>query len=178
MRRSLVPSVLAAVALATVAALAAPVAQARVREVAPAKDFRRQISGILRHTAVPVLLPDRVLIDVPRRHGIEVKWSANRGGWELSLGIGPRCGGANACFVGVLSAQRGGRPAFRRTLRLHDGAVGHWKPTTCGGSCSPPQIQWLRGRVLYDFQFSEAGPGSDRAKLVAMANAAIDAGPR
>lgn len=182
-------TVLAAVASAT-ALLAAPAAQAArpatpaepaqlvVRHVAPARAFRRQVQQLKRFSPLPVLLPDRVAIDVPSRHGIEAKWAANRTSWSLSLGIGPRCGGANACFVGQFSAERGGRPSFRRTVGLRGGVTGYFKPTTCGASCSPPEIQWLRARVLYSVEFREAGPGSDRKKLVALADSALAAGPR
>jgi hypothetical protein len=166
-------------AAAAAAALAVPTAaQARVREIEPVTGFRRQLAGIKRHTSVPVLWPDRIAIDVPRRHGVEATWRAGRGGWELAIGIGPRCGGANACFVGELSAQRGGEPAFRRTVRLHGGVRGYYKPTSCGASCSPPQLQWKVRRVLYSIQFRAAGRGGDRAKLVAMADSALKAGPR
>lgn len=153
-------------------------AQAAVRTIEPTKAFRRELAGIKKHTGVAVLLPARVRIEVPRGHGIEAKWAARRDSWSLSLGIGPRCGGANACFVGMFSAQRGGRPAFRRTLKLRGGVTGWYKPITCGASCSPPELQWRRSGVLYDLQFREAGRGSDTAKLVAMADSALAAGPR
>lgn len=168
----------AAVLAAAALVLAAPAAHAAVRHVAPATAFRRQVGGIKSHTALPVLLPDRVAIDVPSGHGIEAKWAARRASWQLSLAIGPRCGGANACFVGTFSAERGATPAFRRTVRLRGGVTGYFKPTTCGASCSPPQLQWRRGDVLYTLEFREAGRGSDRVKLVRLADSALAAGPR
>lgn len=176
MRLSRLPVLVLAAAL-TAAALA-PAAGAAIRVVHPARAFRRQVERIDRFTPLDVLLPHTVAIDAPRRYGIEAKWRADRVSWELSLGVGPRCGGANACFVGAFSAQQGARPAFRRTVRLRGGVTGWFKPTTCGASCSPPEIQWLRGDVLYDIEFREAGRASDRTKLVRLANSAIAAGPR
>lgn len=176
MRRTIVIALAAALSGALL--LPAADASAAIRTVFPARDFTRQLAAIKRHTSIPVLLPDAVHIDAPARHGIEVKWISNRRRWELSLAIGPRCGGANACFVGFFSAVRGARPAFRTRVRLRGGKVGFYKPSTCGASCSPPQIQWLMGRVLYDIQFREAGSGSDRSKLVGLANSALAAGPR
>lgn len=181
------PAVLAATAAAatalTATAAVAPLAasattRTSARRVLLARGLRRQIAAIGRHTTVPVLLPDEVLIDVPRGHGIEQKWSATRRGWQISLGIGPRCGGANACFVGQFVATRGGRPTFGARVRLHGGVTGRFKPSTCGASCSPPAIQWKVGDVLYDVQFRAAGPGSDKRKLVALADSALTAGPR
>lgn len=156
----------------------AATAAAAVRVVEPARAFRRQIRAVKRHTGIGVLLPDRVAIDVPDGHGIEVKWSSNRRTWTIALGIGPRCGGANACFVGEFNATRGAQPAFTRRVRLHGGVTGFYKPSTCGASCSPPQLQWRVGNVLYDVQFRAAGRASDRAKLVAIADSALAAGPR
>lgn len=153
-------------------------AQAAVRTVEPARAFKRQVAGIKQHTSVAVLLPDAVRVEVPRGHGIEAKWASNRTSWSLSLGIGPRCGGANACFVGSFSAEVGATPAFKRTVRLRGGVRGWFKPITCGASCSPSELQWKVGRVLYDVQFREAGRGSDKAKLVAIANSALAAGAR
>lgn len=149
-----------------------------VRRVLLARGLRRQVAAIERHTTVPVLLPDVVLVDVPRGHGIEQKWSANRRGWQISLGIGPRCGGANACFVGQFVATRGGRLSFSARVRLHGGVIGRFKPSTCGASCSPPEIQWKVRDVLYDVQFRAAGRGTDKQKLVAIADSALAAGPR
>lgn len=167
-----------AFALPATAALPAASASAAIRTIAPARAFARDVKAIKRHTKIAVLLPASVAIDGPRDRGIESKWTSNRTHWELSLGIGPRCGGANACFVGFFSATRGERPAFRRTVRLRGGVTGWFKPTTCGASCSPPEIQWLDGEVLYEIQFRQAGRGSDQKKLVTMANTAIAAGPR
>lgn len=170
---------LSALALGAAAALSFPAtAQAGVRTVEPARAFAKQVAGIRRHTRIAVLLPDRARVEVPGGHGIEAKWASNRTSWSLALGIGPRCGGANACFVGEFSAQRGARPAFRRRVRLHGGVTGYFKPVTCGASCSPPQLQWIRAGVLYDLQFRAAGRGSDLAKLTALADSALAAGPR
>lgn len=165
-------------ALPVAVAVPAASATAAIRTVAPARAFRRQVTAIKRHTRIAVLLPASVAIDSPPDRGIEAKWTSNRGHWELSLGIGPRCGGANACFVGFFSATRGEQPAFRTTVRLRGGVTGWFKPTTCGASCSPPEIQWLDGDVLYEIQFRQAGRGSDRKKLVRLANTALAAGPR
>jgi len=178
-RRAALTAAAAAASLPLAAGAAVPPpAQAAVRTVKPPTAFAKQLAGIKRHTRLAVLLPDAVRVEVPRGHGIEAKWASNRASWSLSLGIGPRCGGANACFVGSFTAERGARPAFRRTVRLRGGVTGFFKPVSCGASCSPPELQWLRGGVLYDLQFRAAGRGSDLAKLTAMANSALAAGPR
>ncbi len=56
--------------------------------------------------------------------------------------------------------------------------TGRFKPSTCGASCSPPEIQWKVRDVLYDVQFRAAGSGTDKQKLVAIADSALAAGPR
>lgn len=173
-----------ATSAATAACLLAPAASGahdgdtRLRTLEPVTAFARQVRGIERFSDLPVLLPDRVTVEVPRTRGVEAKWSAHRGDWTLSLGVGPRCGGANACFVGVFSARRGGRLTLERRVTLAGDVPARFKPTTCGASCSPPQIQWRTRGVLYDVQLRAAGPGNDRAKLVRLADSALAAGPR
>jgi hypothetical protein len=64
-------------------------------------------------------------------------------------------------------------------VALADGIPGYYKPTTCGGTCSPPQVQWVFRRVLYTIQLRvEAGAAGERLLLTRIANSAIRGGPR
>ncbi|HEY4279540.1 MAG TPA: hypothetical protein VGM91_15045 [Conexibacter sp.] len=175
---------LLAAAVATATLGLAPLAAAdaspdsSIRTIAPPSAFRSTIERMQRHTAIAILLPAKIRIEEPRGRGVEINWHASKRAWSIALGIGPRCGGANACFVGAFSARRGGKPAFRRKVSLHGGTTGWFKRSSCGASCAPPEIQWVDNGVLYAIQMVEAGPGSDRRKLVALANSALAGGPR
>jgi hypothetical protein len=184
MRRPLLAVLLAATAATGLAAplagesTAAAPGTTSMQTIDLPRTFGGPLANVKRRTRIPVLLPQRATLERPRGHRLEPTWSATARRWDLELGFGPRCGGANACFVGSFRAERGGVPAFTRTLRLRGGVTGYFKPTSCGGSCSPPEIQFVRRGVLYSIQFRSAGAGSERSRIVAMANAALAAGPR
>jgi hypothetical protein len=169
---------LASASLGSAAVLPVPDATSAVRVIRPPTDFRRELVRMKRHTRVPILLPATMRVEEPRGHGIEIRWHADSGGWSVRLGIGPRCGGANACFVAYLAGQRGARPAFRRKLTLRGHTRGWFKPSSCGASCAPPQIEWRSGGVLYTIQTSAPGKASDPKKLATLANSAIAGGAR
>jgi hypothetical protein len=129
---------------------------------------------VVEHSGVPVLVPDRIALD----YGGKV-YASGRGGrtsWSLSLSLSgvPRCGGATACFLAGLSGRRGGQPSFARQIKLRGGVTGYYKALSCGGSCSPPAVQFVRAGVLYQIQAKVPG---GKADLVAAANSALRAGP-
>jgi hypothetical protein len=177
------PSALcAAAALALIGAggLVSPVAAAPVQatpSVSSTAVFAGTLPRIKRKTQLAVLLPSRVPAFVtPDR--LSPSGSARAGAYALALASSPDCGGATACFVGSFSAHRGQRPSFRRRLRLTGGRIGYYKPLTCGASCSPPVIQWMRGSALYEISYAGASRKHDRSLLVGLANSAIRSGPR
>jgi hypothetical protein len=146
------------------------------REVDVRSALGARLDRVAAATAVPVRVPASLALDYDGR--VYGSGSASRRGWTLSLAGAPRCG-ANACFLAFFSGERGGRPAFTRRVALARGLTGFYKPTSCGASCSPPQIQWLQGGALYEIQakVGVAGAARQRAALVAAANEAITARP-
>jgi hypothetical protein len=133
--------------------------------------FSDQLERIGPKTGVPVLLPQRMRDDFdeyfPTGFGRERTWG-------LQIGAAPNCGGATACFVANFKGSRRDRPFGRRTLALARGRVGHFKPLSCGASCSPPSISWRERGATYSIQAKVPG----RRALVRMANSAIRHGPR
>ena len=62
-------------------------------------------------------------------------------------------------------------------MTLAKGVKGRYYPISCGASCSPAQIDFVREGVLY--QFSVKDPAArPKAALIALANQAINYGPR
>jgi hypothetical protein len=161
---------LAATAVAVVAPLGA--AQAKTYDL-PAI-AAKQITKIDARSSVPVLLPDHLAIDYPGK--LFVSGGTSDSGWHLEFDGAPDCGGATACFLASVTAETGGRPGFKRTVKLAGGVTGYYKPLTCGGSCSPPVIQFVRGGVLYEI--AAKVPGKALKRLTTAANEALAAGPR
>jgi len=128
-------------------------------------------------TPLAILLPSRLALDFDGRTYASGNGSSRSYG--LSLTGAPNCG-ANACLLVTFKAERGGRPQFRRTVALRGGRTGYFKPLTCGGSCSPPIIQWVSRGNLYTIQAKvpDSTDAGQRRRLVTAANSALAAGPR
>lgn len=146
-----------------------------------AEVFRPVLSQLKNETGVPVLLP----VELPRalaRRKIYIDSQATPEGYSISLTSKPDCG-ANACTIGYFEAKRGGKPSFKQTVSLEQGIKGYYKPLTCGGSCSPPAVEWLLSGVLYSIELDLAGEGKlsedqEREEMIRIANSSIKAGPR
>ena len=163
----------AAAALAVGVALAAAAPAASLDLLAAA---RPTLPKIKRATRVPVILPGRLLLGGPLRR-VYVSGGGSRSAWLLTVGAVPRCGGATACFVASFAADAGKRLPRRANVRLRGGVRGLYRPISCGASCSPASLWFVRGSVLYSWQVKDP-PRPVRASLIRMANAALAAGPR
>ena len=129
-------------------------------------------------TPLAILLPSRLALDYDGR--TYASGSGGRRSYSLSL-AGPRnCGGATACFLVTFTATRNGRHGPWQKVALRGGRTGWFRPLSCGGSCSPPEIEWVSRGNLYGIQAKvpDATTAGQRRRLVAAANSAIGAGPR
>ena len=163
-------------ALTVLSAAVAAVAYAKTYDIPAALGTSLQRTDA--KTPLAILVPDRLALDYDgRTYG---SGTGGRNSYGLSLAGAPNCGGANACFLASFTAERGGTPAFRRTVRLRGGRTGYFKPLTCGGSCSPPLIQWRSRGNLYEIQakIPDSSDAAAQRRLVAAANSAIGVGPR
>ncbi len=129
-------------------------------------------------TGLAILLPGRLALDYDGR--VYASGGGDRTSYDLSLAGAPRCGGGSACFLASFTARRGSTVDFRRRVTLRGGRIGFYKPLTCGGSCSPPIIQWRGRGNVYAIQAKVLGRGEAgvRRVMVAAANSAIGAGRR
>ena len=141
------------------------------------KVLRDDVRRVAPDTDIPIRLPASMTLDYDR--GVFGDGFAGDESYEFDIDAVEDCG-ANACFLAQFQGERGGTPAFRRTVRLAKGIRGHYKPLSCGGSCSPPMIQWLQGGVLYSIQakVGVAGRAKQRRAMVRAANSAIRSAPR
>jgi hypothetical protein len=132
----------------------------------------RQIALAKPRTDLPVLLPDRIRAEGPVFPQLIV---ATKGRWTMDLALARNCRQATACFFASFSGRRS-VPVGGLRVGLHRGITGRFTPLRCGASCAPPSIEWRRGGVTYSIQARVRAPALRR--LVALANQAIDAGPR
>lgn len=133
------------------------------------------IAKIKRHSSVPVLLPSRLHLDYDRS-ALFVTGGGSTRGWDLELAATSRCGGANACFLASLIAERGVALGTDGTaVTIAPGVSGRYRALSCGASCSPPSIAFVRAGVRYELQ---AKVVSGRRDLIAAARSSLAAGPR
>ena len=165
----------------TVLVLVASFAAAAVAEAATyriPRVLRDDLKRVGPRTDVPIRVPFRMGLDYGK--GVYGDGGLTRTGYEFTIGAIPDCGNATVCFLASFRGERGGEPAFRRTVTLARGITGHYKPLTCGASCSPPMIQWRQRGVLYSIQAKPEVSGRARQKraMRRAANSAIRSDPR
>jgi hypothetical protein len=121
---------------------------------------------------VAVLLPAALRADAPasRLYG---SGGASARGYDIQLAYARNCFDATACFL----AEFWGNPGnifLKKRVALAHGITGAYAGISCGASCGPASIQWKESGVLYTIQW-RAGT---KATMIALADSAIEAGPR
>lgn len=163
-------------ALAATAAASVPGAAAAKRYDIPAV-MGEQLPALVEETPVGVMLPQTLPFDYDGR--LYASTEVTEGAWFVSLAGAKNCRGANACTLGTLSGVAGGERSNRIRVRLADGKNGWYRGLSCGASCAPPSIEFVRGKVLYGIQAKVVQRGrSAKQILVAAANSALRAGLR
>lgn len=162
--------------IAVCAAALLPSAAAAKRYDIPAT-MGDQLTALVEETPVGVMLPQSLPFDYSGR--LYASTEVTEGAWFVSLAGAKDCRGANACTLGTLSGVQGGERNNRIRVRLADGKNGWYRPLSCGGSCSPPSIEFVRNKVLYGIQAKvfQRGKGAKRI-LTDAANSALAAGLR
>lgn len=149
------------------------------QQAAEAPDALAQLIPELKsQTKVPILLPQQLPALAEKDYYAHAKGDAE--GYTIRLESDPDCDGANACFLGMLRAKRGGRFSFPEVVKLGETATGRYKPTSCGGSCSEQAIQWKYQSVLYTAQLNlhTESEKEARAAMIELARSAVRQGPR
>ena len=162
-------------ALAALLLVPAVAPAAKTRNIDVPKKFKALLVVARDRTDVPILLPQKYRTDARK---LVPSGSFARKRYTFSLSAIQGCGGATACFIADFSAKRGGKPHYQRKVTLTGGRTGYFKPLTCGASCSPPVIEWVENKVLYWIQAHAGNERQEKKRLVAMANSAIEHGPR
>jgi hypothetical protein len=121
---------------------------------------------------VAVLVPATLSADAPaaRLYG---SGGATQRGYDIQLAYARDCFDATACFL----AEFWGNPGkidLKTRVALAHGITGAYRGISCGASCGPATIEWKERGVLYTIQW-RAGT---KATMIALADRAIEAGPR
>ena len=146
-----------------------------------ARILRPALEKIKNQAKAPIFLPSRLPSSVNADEIHFVDGDVNPDGWEISLSYQAGCG--DSCFVAFFEGKRGervSRDEVDKVVRLKNGIRGYYTARSCGGSCAPPQINWMYKGVLYTIQFNVRNKTKtrDEAEIIALANSAIQGGAR
>lgn len=88
--------------------------------------------------------------------------------------------GSGASFVGYLGGERGEPHKLGKKVLLAGGITGYFHAKSCGGSCSPSQIEWSQDGIAYTIQLTSGWSTAAREEhaMITTANSAIRGGPR
>ncbi len=145
----------------------------------PADVFRSVLTQIKARTKIPILLPGNLQTENPLWPSIQ-KADANEYAIAIYVDDGEPLGsGAN--FYGFFTAKAKAKPPKFREVKLANRVTGFFRPLSCGGSCSPVNLWWVREAVLYHIQLKLSSTLSEQDQekaITAVANSAILGGPR
>lgn len=145
----------------------------------PAKVFEPAIAQVKENTKIPILLPSD--FPAPLKEG-DIHFAngiSEQNKYEITLFYEE--GAGYAAFVGYFSGEAKSKTSVRgKKVELAKGISGYFKGKSCGGSCSPSQIEWLSNDVHYTLQLKIAVNSKDEEEraLITAANSAILGGAR
>ena len=125
-----------------------------------------------RHGRVPVLLPQNIRSDVPASR-LHASGGRTAHGYDIQLAYAPHCNDGTACFFaefqgGAVTTEPGRPVALARRI------TGSFYAIHCGASCGPASITWTDDGARYSVQYVLGA----KASMVALADSAIEGGPR
>jgi hypothetical protein len=141
--------------------------------------FREILPEIRSKTRVVILLPSELPAPLKEKdiHLVVGKGEADK--YEVSLYYDEPGVGAN--FVGYFAGEASHcSHGLGKKVALSNGVSGYFSAKTCGGSCSPSQIEWSQNGVLYTLQLKlsvNTAREAERA-VTSTANSAIQGGAR
>jgi len=130
------------------------------------------VADVKKDTPLPILIPSTMKTDIDPLYG---SGGGSRKDYQISVSSVKSCG-ANACSVAFFSGYKGMKLYGKRKVTLAKGRHGRYLPLSCGGSCSPPSVQWIERGMLYEISMDFEK--NARKELIKMANSAIRKGPR
>ncbi|HAG79993.1 MAG TPA: hypothetical protein DCL61_02220 [Cyanobacteria bacterium UBA12227] len=151
-------------------------------EQPPVSDlFTTILPQLQQQTDVLILLPSQF---PSSKEKIYLKSDISNKNYLIRLSLTPNCL-STECDFGFLSAEPVNsvyypRNWFTKEVTLAQGIQGYFTPKLCNASCTPSIIQWMWEDRTYRIALKGIGRDGleEEAIMVAIANSAIEAGPR
>ena len=148
-----------------------------------APELRRPLQALKLNTQLPILMPSFFPHPrVPLGRVLQTTIEVSATGWEIRLDTCGDRGFAEACDLGSISAdRRQPLPTKFPSVRLAGGISGrYFRPRGCGDACDRTVIWWRSQGLLFEIALRDSARTrrDPKALIVAVANSAINAGPR
>ncbi|NET55492.1 MAG: hypothetical protein F6K47_04660 [Symploca sp. SIO2E6] len=159
--------------------------------LAVAEPFIPVLPQLQQQTDVLILLPSEMPL---KGRPIYVTSQIGNDQYQLNLELDSKCRGVIACTIGSFSAEPVGKlyyadDPFTKEVHLAKGIPGYFIPSRCDPTsrrternfyCRPSTIEWIWEDSVYRISLRGVGRNvsEEEAILSAIANSAIEAGPR
>ncbi|NEP14172.1 MAG: hypothetical protein F6K14_29055 [Symploca sp. SIO2C1] len=158
--------------------------------LAVAEPFIPVLPQLQQQTDVLILLPSKIPL---KGTPIYVSSQIENNQYQLNLELNSKCRGVISCTIGSFSAQPVGQlyyadDPFTKEVHLVKGIRGYFIPSRCdvsrtaetNFSCRPSTIEWVWEGSVYRISLRGVSRdvGEEEAIMSAIANSAIEAGPR
>ncbi|MGE5657756.1 MAG: hypothetical protein ACM37W_14210 [Actinomycetota bacterium] len=145
---------------------------AKITTTVPVQEILSKLKG---KTAVPIFIPSQISAS----EKIYFSSEARKDGYTISIGYTPNCQ-AGACSFGEIRAEKGGEFSQKiegvtktlKTVQLVGGVKGVFH-NGCGAYCTA-SVEWKQQGILYGVAIKNGR----EAETIAVANSALQAGPR
>lgn len=93
--------------------------------------FSPVLAELKQETQLPILLPAH--LPPLAEDSVYASASGSADSFSIRLESDPDCDGANACFLGIFRAKRGGRFSFPESVKIGEKMLGRYRGMSCGG---------------------------------------------
>ncbi|HBL13617.1 MAG TPA: hypothetical protein DD379_19915 [Cyanobacteria bacterium UBA11162] len=143
--------------------------------------FTAVLPQLQQQTDALILLPSQLPSSKAK---IYLKSDITNKNYLIQLSLTPNCLNSE-CYLGSFSAEPVNltyypRDRFTKEVALAQGIQGYFTPKQCHESCTPSMMEWVWKNTTYRIALKGIGRDGleEEAVMIAIANSAIEAGPR
>jgi len=141
--------------------------------------FHEVVPRIKSKTRVPIFVPSK--LPAPNKYSEAQLMVGDGEANKYGIGLYYERSRANVNFMGFFAGEKIQRKprfgaAFFERVVLTNGITGYFHDVSCGGSCAPAEIVWVKDGFIYTIQLRTLA--LPKGALIKAANSAIRAGAR
>lgn len=141
--------------------------------------FNSVLPQLKRQIRIPIALPKELPHTFQQSNlGVKLREVSSKG-YTITVYSSPDCE-ANVCFKGAFYAEpaTADRISWFKHLdpvRLQGGITGYFRPISCGASCAPANVAWVRHGTVYSISLLMRSDDQkvQQSVLISLANSAL-----